>query len=344
MPSQLKKCVYPNNILIVSNNGDTISCPLESGNKKIANIHDGLLNSWNNKGYETFRNNLNEYLQDKSRVCWQCNKLEKNGANSLRKEFPLLSDQPSLKGIQFKLSNKCQLTCAHCGPLLSSSWAKFLGKSNIIQNFEMPDKVIDELSTLLPSLNFIRFTGGEPFVDPTHWKILERLENSKKGNCELHYITNGLGKVKTELWQSWPKVQIMLSVDGFKESYEWFRRGASWDKLIKNYELFKSLPNVKIKINFSVTPWTINYLADCKEYFQEDFITVPVMDPSHASLSSFTHDEYTRLGLTKYEKYSNIVGSNPKSTTYLKHWALQWDKRWNTIGQAEKIHPWLLEI
>ena len=344
MQTSIKKCVYPNNILVVSNDGNTISCPLESGNVKLADINNGIKNAWQSPLYDDFRNNLDKYLNDKNKICWQCNLLERNGATSLRTELLPITEDVKLKGVQFKLSNKCQLVCAHCGPLLSSSWGKHLGITKPIRNFDLKDNIIEELKELVPSLNFIRFTGGEPWIDPTHWKILNELHKIDKKDCELHYITNGLGKIKKELWEPYKRVLIMLSVDGYAESYEWFRRKSSWKDLIKNYENLKKLQNVEVWINFSITPWTINYLDDCKNFFSERFFTVPIMNPSHCSLASISKENYEKLGLTNYPKYSKIIGSNIKPLEHLKNWALKWDRSWNTIGQAEKIHPWLLKI
>jgi sulfatase maturation enzyme AslB (radical SAM superfamily) len=340
----MKKCVYPQNILIVGNNGYTISCPLERGNIQLENINNGLVKAWNSSKYDDFRNNLDSYLTDPGRICWQCNKLEAKGSVSLRTEFSPMTEHPSLEAIQFKLSNRCQLACAHCGPKLSSTWAKLLGKKDIIENFELQDSVIEELTQIIPALRYIRFTGGEPWMDPTHWKIINALKDVDKKDCELHYITNGLATFRPELWESWKKVSIMLSVDGCKEGYEWFRRGASWKKLVENYETLKKIPNVKIIINYSLTPWTIEYLEETDKFFDERLMVVPIMDPAHSSLSSISQEDYDRLGLTRIEKYANIIGSNPKPIYRLRDWAKQWDIRFDTPGYAEKIHPWILKI
>lgn len=337
----MKTCIYPNNILVIGNDGNTISCPLETANSKIASINNGIINAWNDTGYDTFRYNLDSLLSDKTKICWQCNKLEQNSAISLRTENPAITDAPELKGIQFKLSNRCQLVCAHCGPLLSSSWAKFIGKTDTIQQFDLDDSIIDELAEILPTLDLIRFTGGEPWMDPIHWKILRKLKDVDKGKCELHYITNGLSTIRPELWESWKTVKIMLSVDGYGEAYEWFRRKASWKDLITAYETLQKIKNVEIVINYSLTPWTINYLDAATKFFDTKIMTVPIMSPYHCSLASISKEDAAIIGLTDYPKYSNIIGSNPMPLTKLKTWANSWDTRWETPGWAEKIHPWL---
>lgn len=342
----MKQCVYPQNILVIGNDGWTNSCPLEFNNTKLEDINKkGIKGSWESSKYLDFRNNLESYLTNPTKICWQCNKLEKAGAISLRTEFPVMTPTPQLKGIQFKLSNRCQLVCAHCGPLLSSSWGKAIGIKDYVKDYTMTEEVIQEIVDLVPSLDFIRFTGGEPWMDPMHKKLIKRLATIDKKNCELSYITNGLTNIDFNLWKSWKHVKIMLSVDGFGKAYEWFRRGASWDKLIVNYNKLKAISNVDITINFSLTPWTINYLNDAKKFFKQDpFMAIPIMSPSHCSLASISKDEYKKLGLTHFEKYANIVGSKPKDLSYLKTWAISWDNRWQTPGFAQEVHPWINKI
>lgn len=339
------KCIYPHNILIIGNDGNTISCPLERGNIQMGNINDGIMNVWNNNNYKNFRNNLSSYLKDPQKICWQCGLIEQSGGTSLRTETPLLSDSPELSAIQFKLSNRCQLVCAHCGPLLSSSWGKFVGKSDYIQQFELADSVLDELCEIVPNLKYIRFTGGEPWMDPMHWKILERLSKIDTKDCELHYITNGLvNKNKIKYWENWKNISIRLSVDGCEDVYNWFRRKAKWENLVDSYELLSAMDNTNIIINYSLTPWTVDSIESTKKFFDAKLDVIPIMDPSHASLSSISKQEYKNLGLMHYEKYKNIIGIKSRPLTYLKSWAQTWDKKWNTVGQAEELFPWLKHI
>lgn len=343
----MRKCLYPQNVLTIGNDGYTISCPLENGNLKFQHINNGIKNSWNNKDFINFRENLENYLTDDKQTCWQCNVLEKSGAMSVRKETPILTEKPELKAIQFKLSNRCQLVCGHCTPNLSSSWAKHLGfpSSKLIKEFTLTQEVIDEIVELIPTLSFIRFTGGEPWMDPQHWKLLEVLENVDKKDCELHYITNGLLPAKKKyLWKSWKKVKTIISLDGFGDSYEWFRRQSSWKNFIDSYNNLKKIENIKISFNFSLTPWTIESFNEAERFFEGKIQGIPVMSPHYCSLASITKEEYINLGLPNYSKFNNIIGTKPYPLKYLKAWAKIWDKKWNTQGKSEELFPWLKYI
>jgi MoaA/NifB/PqqE/SkfB family radical SAM enzyme len=122
----------------------------------------------------------------------------------MRTETRLNHPTRELKILQFKMSNKCQLTCAHCGPDRSSGWAKLLNISpHVINAFEVTDIFLEELVKILPQLEVIKFTGGEPFLDPNHWKILEHLQSYDRSHCTLQYITNGISPARGELWHGW---------------------------------------------------------------------------------------------------------------------------------------------
>jgi radical SAM protein with 4Fe4S-binding SPASM domain len=343
----MRKCLYPQNVLTIGNNGYTISCPLENGNLKFQHINQGISSAWKNQKFIEFRDNLEYHLSNNSKTCWQCNVLEKAGSMSIRTEFPILSEEPKLLAIQFKLSNRCQLVCAHCTPQLSSSWAKHAGLDidKQIKEFTLTQNVIDEIIELVPNLSFIRFTGGEPWIDPQHWKLLEILDKIDKKNCELHYITNGLLPVKKQhLWNSWKKVKTIISLDGFDKTYEWFRRKAKWNTFVSSYEKLKNIENFEISFNFSVTPWTIESFELAKDFFDERINGIPIMGPYYCSLGSITHNEYKNLGLPYFEKFNNIIGTKPVAIKNLKSWAMMWDKRWNTEGLAEELYPWLQYI
>lgn len=340
----MRKCLYPQNVLTIGNSGYTISCPLENGNLKFQHINDGISSAWNNKDFINFRNNLETHLTDSTKTCWQCNVLENAGSMSVRTEYPAITELPELKALQFKLSNRCQLVCGHCGPKLSSSWSRFVGHcaENSIVEFTLSQKVIEEIIEIIPTLKFIRFTGGEPWMDPQHWKLLEILDSVDKKDCELHYITNGLLPAKKKhLWKSWKAVHTIISLDGFNKTYEWFRRNSDWSKFLRSYEELKNIDNVDVSFNFSLTPWTIESFTQADNYFDETVQGIPIMGPHYCSLASITKENYEKLGLPYHEKFNNIIGSKPVPIKYLKSWAQTWDKRWNTVGWAEELYPWL---
>ena len=340
------KCDWVDHVMVVNLDGYTRPCCQASSNDaRISHISSGIKNAWSSKKLEFLRDELVVgYTDNIKNICSRCSNAESLGVSSLRmvSDFFPGDETNALRGIQFKLSNRCQLTCAHCEPYLSSSWGKLKRIPIFIQDAvkkDDQDKLIDELIELLPTLSWIKFTGGEPWMDPFHWKILEKLSTVNKSNCELHYITNGLASFDSALWKGWKSVNITLSVDGHEETYEWFRRGSDWAKLIKVVNELNQL-DVKLHISYCISPWTVVDWERANNFWKVPISPQPVMIPWHSSLISLNHND---INLPSATPFINLIGQNPVDITKLKDWAVGWDATWDTSGWAEKIHPWVFE-
>jgi hypothetical protein len=314
-------------------------CGEPSQNARVSHISNGIKNSFNHPVLLKLKNDLDIGFSESTRnFCRRCEIVENKNQPSLRTNTPFYSQERELKLIQFKLSNKCQLTCAHCGPELSSGWAKLMNiKPHVVEAFKLTDEFLQELSELLPTLSVIKFTGGEPFLDPTHWKILEYLQNFDRSNCEIHYITNGITPYRPELWKGWKSIKLVVSADGIGESYNWFRRGSEWDLLVDCVDKLSLHGNTSIA--YSITPYTFHDYKKAVEFWKYKVEPISIVYPNYASLKNFPiHiiqqvDNYTSIPFTAIAEGNNL---HP-----YKNWASEWDKKWNTEGWAEKIFYWM---
>lgn len=221
-------------------------------------------------------------------------KLYPNALDKLQPDFSMPFEIPT---IELKLNNLCNLKCRMCHPMDSTSWndwgeiKEFYNKEqNIMYTLveennleEKPhlDKFQDDpewwasLKKLLPHFRRIEFAGGEPLMDPQHYRILDMLE--PYGNeIEIKYATNlsMLGKGNRTVWQYWPKfksIAVNVSIDGLEKSYEYIRGNASWAELIYNIKQIQTIPNVS-RIVGAVTVQVSNVLILDKiiEYFLND--------------------------------------------------------------------------
>lgn len=338
-----KLCSWTNNRLVVESDGWTRPCCLESNsNAKINDIKEGILKSFNNKTVIKLNDELknNGFTSFTNKFCNRCEKLENNSIDSLRKISNILSNERELKYLQLKTSNVCQLVCGHCDPYHSSSWAKFLKKETITQSIDINEKFLTELKTLLPNLSVLKFTGGEPFLDKNHWKILEYLKPYDKKHCELQYITNGLITPKLDLWKNWKKVKCYVSIDGFEETYEWFRRKANWHNLISN---IKNLQNIAdVEILFSITPYTFQDYFEIKKFFNLKINTITVTDPYYCSLEQFPKNIISKV--KNWESIPNIKfkSNQIEDINIYVNWATDWDHKWNTPGKSNRLFFWML--
>ncbi len=267
---------------------------------------------WNNA---TMRRIRRQVLNDeRPPECEPCFSLEDQGVESLRMRHisgkipearinlypntPLQEIMPfEIPTMELKLNNLCNLKCRMCHPMDSTSWndwsevKEFYKKEGNImyaiveehnlENKPHLDKFQDNpewwasLEKLLPYFRRVEFAGGEPLMDPQHYRILDML--SPYGDqIEIKYATNltMLGKSNRTIWEYWPKfksVAVNVSIDGIGSSYEYIRGNASWAELINNIKQIQTIPNIS-RIVGAVTVQVSNVLVLDKicEYFLDN--------------------------------------------------------------------------
>lgn len=337
------KCAWIENMISIETDGWTRACCLETSDlARITPIQDGIKRAFDHYRLLDLRKNLLDGYSDKTRnCCGRCEQLEVNNQPSMRTSTQLISDARELKVLQFKMSNKCQLACAHCGPDRSSTWAKVKGITPHVKvAFEITDRFVEELIELLPNITVLKFSGGEPFLDPDHWKLLDRLKHVDRSHCEIQYITNGLVKPRVDLWRGWREIKCSVSVDGFQDTYEWFRRGSSWSELLDNIQVLTQ--HSILSINYSITPYTFQDYHRAHQWWSDrfSFSSLPIVYPAHCNMLKFPQ----RI-IEQTENWQSIpFSTGSQSGEFLpvfQNWAIKSDTQWNTVGQANKLFNWM---
>jgi organic radical activating enzyme len=337
------KCIWIENRISIETDGYTRPCCLETDNlARIDKIDNGILHSFNHSKLLSLRENLKDgYGPLTKRYCHRCEDLETKGQPSLRTISGNAEGPRKLKYIQFKLSNQCQLACVHCASGRSSTWAKLNGESpHVKKAFQITDAFIDELKMLLPDIETLKFSGGEPFLQPEHWKLLEVLKSENRSHCKLEYITNGISPIRPDLWEGWKSIDCSISADGFEDTYEWFRRGSSWSELLSNIKIIEQYSNVSI--NFAVTPYTVSDYLQSKEFWSDKyhFSEFPVVYPAYCSMLKFP-TEYIQQ-LDRYTEIPFTSGCSPTGDINIfRNWANKIDTMWNTVGKAKQLFWWM---
>ena len=275
--------------------------------------NDSLENIWNNELMQKVRSQvLNNERPD---ICKPCFELEDQGVESLRQrhingvipearinlypETELKTIMPyTFPTMEIKLNNLCNLKCRMCNPLDSTSWqdwnsiVDFYKKENnylvpTVENlvtkpgqyigpFDDTDNWWQSFEKLLPYFRRVEFAGGEPLMDPTHYKILEMLKPYGE-NIELKYATNGttMGITKDRTIQNyWPhfrSIAVNISIDGIHDVYDYIRSNSSFKTIEENIKEIKKIPNVsRIVGAFTAQAGNMLQIADCIKYFLED--------------------------------------------------------------------------
>jgi len=200
--------------------------------------------------------------------------------------------------IEIKINNLCNLKCRMCNPVDSTSWKDWdaiekyykgddtflpdmvkklnLKKKPYLGHFENSDKWWSSFDKLLPYFQRVEFAGGEPLMDPHHYKILDKLSPYGK-NIEIKYATNGtmLGiKNDRTIHEYWPKfrsVAVNVSIDGIEETYEYVRGNGEWQEVVDNIKEMQKITNIS-RIVGAVAYQINNIMVLDKmiEYFLDD--------------------------------------------------------------------------
>ena len=140
--------------------------------------------------------------------------------DALEDDYSMPFELPTM---EIKLNNLCNLKCRMCNPLDSTSWkdwnqvTEFYKKEN---NYLIPtvDALVDKpgqyigpfdnsdnwwasFEKLLPYFRRVEFAGGEPLMDPYHYKILDMLAPYGK-NIEIKYNVSYFPLNKQQLMSS----------------------------------------------------------------------------------------------------------------------------------------------
>ena len=285
---------------------------------------------WNNDVMQRIRRQV--LTDERPAECAPCFSLEDQGVESLRQRHikgeipearinlypntPLQEVMPfELPTMEIKLNNLCNLKCRMCNPMDSTSWNDWqeieqhyvkednflvkkindlnLKKKPFLDSFVDTDNWWNSFEKLLPYFRRVEFAGGEPLMDPTHYKILDMLA-PYGDNIEIKYATNltMLGKSNRTVWQYWPKfksVAVNVSIDGIGTSYEYVRGNASWAELINNIKQIQTIPNIsRIVGAVAVQVSNVMVLDKMIEYFLNDigiiFYTNMVQYPNVLSI------------------------------------------------------------
>lgn len=217
-----------------------------------------------------------------------------NALDNLQQDYTMPFEVPTM---ELKLNNLCNLKCRMCHPMDSTSWndwseiKDFYKNENHImyamiedhglENKPFLDKFQDNpnwwnsFENLIPHFRRVEFAGGEPLMDPQHYKILDML-SSYGSQIEIKYATNLslLGKSNRTIWEYWPRfksVAVNVSIDGIGDVYEYIRGNGRWSELVNNIKQIKQIPNIsRIVGACTVQVSNILQLDRICEYFLND--------------------------------------------------------------------------
>ena len=308
-------CPLPWNHLEIDVNGGASPCCLYKGSIDNYKVYETDLKTIQNSEY---MEKLRQECKDGKKPigcqsCWQEEDAGKTSKrmNSLYKMKSSLQDwtpnsEPTLKFIDFKLGNVCNLKCRICGSWSSSKWAQEeldYGENPVARKHlteggwpKKHPQFFEDIKEVLEDVEYFEFTGGEPFMIYNHFKILEHcVEKGYAKNQDIHYNTNGTHLPDREifdLWKHFKRVEIAFSIDDVGEQFQYQRHPANWKEVNHNVNQFKTyqLANMEFQICTTISIFNIFSLAKIalwvKQFDPTFFYVNTCFDPDYFNIQT----------------------------------------------------------
>lgn len=198
----------------------------------------------------------------------------------------------SIKKIDLKLGNKCNLKCKMCFPYASSElWKewKALGWNNkekdpnndttwkyydgyFEEDYSWPkDKSnMDKIKLASERAQLLHITGGEPTINPEFFDLLNHLIGSGKSKNIILDITTNATKIHPrffEVVKHFKSLWLTVSMDGIGTTYEYVRYPAKFNTVYENIKKYnKFIKNLggdsRLVFNFVLQVWNLHNAVD----------------------------------------------------------------------------------
>lgn len=261
--------------------------------KDVNSIHD-----WFNGRYLT---SVREKMLNGERVseCETCYKNESTHGSSTRtwrnaKYFEQHNDlqEQSIKKVDLKLGNKCNLKCKMCFPYASSelwkewkqlgwntkdkdpnsdtSWKYYDGYFKEDYSWPKVTSNIDKIKKASEGTKVLHVTGGEPTINPEFFDLLNHLiATGDSKNITLEVTTNAT-KIHPRFFNTvkqFKELVLTVSMDGVDKTYEYVRYPAKFDVVFENIKKYSAFVgtlggNSKLKFNFVLQMWNLHNAVD----------------------------------------------------------------------------------
>jgi hypothetical protein len=197
--------------------------------------------------------------------------------------------------MDLKLGNICNLKCRICGSWSSSTYAaeEIQYQADKKNNFHyvmmklgrwprQEKRFWQDLDQHLHTIQYLEFTGGEPFMISEHFDLLKKLvDNGYARNIDIHYNTNGtIFPVHAEaIWRNFRHVEIAFSIDDVGARFEYQRSGADWTMVNGHIDLFRDMRgrnnNISLQVCTTVNVFNVMYLDEVAHWIDQqgfDFV------------------------------------------------------------------------
>ena len=209
-------------------------------------------------------------------LCTRCWQDEDRSGHSIRtrmnQKYASICDvdRPQIKYLDLKLTNQCNLQCMMCSPS-DSNRIGLEAQQMIEQGLAVPvnytggppdtlikSPSIKEVEQLLPQVKVLKFTGGEPSIQPEVLTVLDTaISKGYSKQIELNLTTNAtkFNRRLLDKLSEFKTVKFNISVDGYARVYDYIRYPFSWEKWLERIDEIKQYD---IHCSYTAVPQLLN--------------------------------------------------------------------------------------
>lgn len=282
-------CVMPHIGMAVQNYSDFCCCNVnkeswKNGKHEIMFVYKHQIKD----AYKSYTRKMIATALDKGiehpscKFCWDFEKAEKTSPrqnfNSKFIDIKPLPDQPQV--LIIKPGNTCNFACRMCNPATSTSWysdayeltdkeisfPEYTKQFETIRNsFNKNTSFWTQLETWIHKFLFIDIYGGEPFLTPAIFDLLEHAVNhgvSKNITLNIHTNCSIYNQKYLDILSNFKKVNFYISFDShIHEQLSYIRHKINpelaFSNALKFIDFFKNFDNVWLSCTCTITPYNI---------------------------------------------------------------------------------------
>lgn len=345
MPTTIKDtfCILPFCQSVIRTNGKIGPC-CHISTAHITETNNGVQGYWDSN---ELKNLQKQMLSGKELIsaCSKCYSDEEYAGDSMRtqalRDYKFFDDNQYAEQLEdsylnldypnrleIHLGNLCNLKCLTCRPEDSSSFLtenRVLKLSNHKQSdFQLASDIIEFNinQALQHKLDILDLRGGESMLMPASKAILNNLpidHNIKilriQTNCTV------LDNDWKNLFNKFPMVEIMLSIDAYGNDNQYIRYPADWATIEENVNYIIAQPNVKVYINCTISNLNllvldklINWANEKNIYFHYSILESP--DYYHYTNLPAEIFNQARDKLAQYPQLSAVLQREPNNNLW----------------------------
>ena len=325
-----KFCYLPFGSIYVGASGTLSPCCVASPFKENINFKDfnSVDEAINSEPYKRIRKEmLSNIAPSECAECFVYKNRHKEHSNiefrNQIAESSLYNEDYSVNKIVYtdlRLSNHCNFKCRMCFHGSSSTWFEYWG---YVQNqpeydtintkyLTAGDDALDKFSEEnIDSIRKVYLAGGEPFITPTTFTLLDRFSDEQAKNVYILINTNlstltYKGIDILDKLKRFKTVDISCSCDGYGKIGEYQRPGFNSEKFFKNLETlikFKETnDNFKVSIDYTISTINMYHSFDFIKFVEENYL-----HSDHIRFHTVTQPFYFAPGICKGDMKQALI-------------------------------------